>query len=89
MRPFLNPKLASLSPQERVLLGHLASGMTNREIADKMFLAEKTIKNYVSNLLLKLGMEHRSGAAAYAARVQERKNLTLDTPDDQHGAIRY
>lgn len=84
-----DPKLASLSPQERVLLGHVAAGLTNREIAEEMFLAEKTIKNYVSNLLLKLGMEHRSGAAAYAARAEERKNLTLDGQDDRRGPIRY
>ncbi len=84
-----DPKLASLSPQERVLLGHLAAGMTNREIAEEMFLAEKTIKNYVSNLLLKLGMEHRSGAAAYAARIQERKSLVFEEPDDRGGPIRF
>ena len=47
--------------------------MTNRQIAEQMFLAEKTIKNYVSNLLSKLGIERRTEAAVYAARLAERK----------------
>lgn len=63
----------SLSPQESVILGHLAEGLTNREIADQMFLAEKTVKNYVSNMLAKLGMNHRTQAAVYAARLSERR----------------
>ena len=46
---------ASLTPQESAILGHLADGLTNRQIAEQMFLAEKTVKNYVSNLLAKLG----------------------------------
>jgi two-component system response regulator DevR len=58
----------SLSPQERVLAGHLASGLTNREIAARMGLAEKTVKNYVSNILTKLGMPRRSEVAAFVAR---------------------
>ena len=49
------------------ILGHLADGLTNRQIAAEMFLAEKTVKNYVSNLLGKLGMTHRTQAAVYAA----------------------
>lgn len=83
-----DPKLASLSPQERVLLGHVAAGLTNKEIADEMFLAEKTVKNYVSNLLLKLDMPRRSGAAAYAARVEERKDISIHGLDDR-GPVRY
>ena len=59
-----------LSPQERILAGHLAEGLTNREAAERMGLAEKTVKNYVSNVLTKLGMERRSEAAAYVSRVQ-------------------
>ena len=64
---------ASLTPQERTILGHLADGLTNRQIAEQMFLAEKTVKNYVSNLLAKLGMHHRTQAAVYAARLAERR----------------
>ena len=63
---------SSLSPQETTILGHLADGLTNRQIAAEMFLAEKTVKNYVSNLLGKLGMTHRTQAAVYAARLAER-----------------
>ena len=47
--------------------------MTNRQIGEQLFLAEKTVKNYVSNLLAKLGMSRRSEAAAYAARLSERR----------------
>ena len=65
--------LADLTPQERRILGHIAEGMTNRQIGEAMFLAEKTVKNYVSNLLTKLGMARRSEAAAYSARLAERR----------------
>jgi DNA-binding NarL/FixJ family response regulator len=64
---------ASLTPQESTILGHLADGLTNRQIAEQMFLAEKTVKNYVSNVLTKLGMNHRTQAAVYAARLAERR----------------
>ena len=64
-----DPLLGRLSPQERKILDLIAEGMTNREIADELFLAEKTVKNYVSNLLGKLEMKPRSEAAAYAARL--------------------
>ncbi|HEY7564387.1 MAG TPA: response regulator transcription factor [Acidimicrobiia bacterium] len=64
-----DPLLAKLSEQERKILDLIAAGKTNRQIAEEMFLAEKTVKNYVSNLLTKLGMSRRSEAAAYAARV--------------------
>jgi len=67
--------IARLSGQERRILTRLAQGKTNREIADEMYLAEKTVKNYVSNLLAKMGMARRSEAAAYAARAAERKEL--------------
>ena len=66
-------RLESLTDQERRILGYLAEGMTNRQIAEEMFLAEKTIKNYVSNLLSKMGMERRTEAAVYAARLSERR----------------
>jgi two-component system, NarL family, response regulator DevR len=65
--------LASLSPQERRILDLIAEGKTNRQIGEAMFLAEKTVKNYVSHLLAKLGMERRTEAAAYAARLEERR----------------
>jgi two-component system, NarL family, response regulator DevR len=68
--------LASLSPQERRILDLIAEGKTNRQIGESMFLAEKTGKNYVSHLLTKLGMERRSEAAAYAARLEERRRDT-------------
>jgi DNA-binding NarL/FixJ family response regulator len=63
----------ALSPQERRLLDLMAEGLTNRQIAERMYLAEKTIKNYVSNLLLKLGMRRRTEAAVYAALIAERR----------------
>jgi len=65
-------ELASLSGQEHKILDLVAEGLTNREIGERMFLAEKTVKNYVSNVLAKLGMSRRSEAAAYAARLDER-----------------
>jgi len=64
--------LADLSAQERRVLALIAEGLTNRQIAAEMFLAEKTVKNYVSRLPAKLGMARRSEAAAYAARLAER-----------------
>jgi two-component system, NarL family, response regulator DevR len=65
--------LAGLSEQERRILDLISEGLTNRQIGERMFLAEKTVKNYVSNVLLKLGMSRRSEAAAYAARLAERR----------------
>jgi DNA-binding NarL/FixJ family response regulator len=64
-------RLAALTPQERKILGYITDGLTNRQIADEMFLAEKTVKNYVSNLLAKLGMERRTQAAVFGARMQQ------------------
>jgi DNA-binding NarL/FixJ family response regulator len=61
--------LAGLTPQERRILELIGEGLTNRQIGEKMFLAEKTVKNYISVLFAKLGMERRTQAAAYAARV--------------------
>jgi DNA-binding NarL/FixJ family response regulator len=61
--------LAGLSPQERRILELIGEGLTNRQIGERMFLAEKTVKNYVSALFVKLGMERRTQAAAYAARI--------------------
>ena len=62
-------ELKSLTEQERRILLHVAEGLTNREIAAKMFLAEKTVKNYVSSLLAKLGLERRTQAAVLATKL--------------------
>ncbi|MCU1344971.1 MAG: putative two-component system response regulator [Acidimicrobiia bacterium] len=62
-------RLARLTDQERRILDHIAEGLTNRQIAAEMFLAEKTVKNYVSNLLSKLGMERRTEAAVFKVRL--------------------
>jgi DNA-binding NarL/FixJ family response regulator len=63
-------RLAELSEQERRILFLIADGLTNRQIGERLNLAEKTVKNYVSGLLAKLGMERRTQAAAYAARLR-------------------
>ncbi|NYE41769.1 DNA-binding NarL/FixJ family response regulator [Streptomyces fulvorobeus] len=63
-------ELAGLTEQERKILDLIGEGLTNRVIGERLHLAEKTIKNYVSSLLAKLGMERRSQAAAYVARLQ-------------------
>lgn len=65
-----DPLLARLTERERIILTQVAEGKTNREIADDLYLAEKTVKNYVSNLLMKMGIRHRAGAAAHLARIQ-------------------
>jgi two-component system response regulator DevR len=62
-------ELRSLTEQERRILALVAEGLTNREIAQRMFLSEKTIKNYVSSLLAKLGLERRTQAAVLAAKL--------------------
>ena len=67
--PRVAPELADLTEQEMKLLGHLAEGLTNRQISERMFLAEKTVKNYVSALLHKLGLERRTQAAVLATRL--------------------
>jgi two-component system response regulator DevR len=65
-------RLAQLTDQERRIFELIGDGKSNRQIADELFLAEKTVKNYVSNLLAKLGMSRRTEAAAMAARLDER-----------------
>jgi DNA-binding NarL/FixJ family response regulator len=72
--------LAGLTRQERKILELIGEGLTNRQIGERMFLAEKTVKNYVSALFTKLGMERRTQAAAYAARVFEHQ----DPPGREH-----
>jgi two-component system, NarL family, response regulator DevR len=65
-------ELKGLTDQERRILGLVAEGLTNREIAARMYLSEKTIKNYVSSLLAKLGMERRTQAAVLAAKLLDK-----------------
>ena len=72
--PVRDERLDRLSDQERRVLDLVAEGLTNRQIADRLYLAEKTVKNYVSSMLSKLGMDRRSEAAAYAARLSERES---------------
>jgi two-component system response regulator DevR len=68
--PAEDERLARLTAQERNILELIAEGLTNRQIGERLFLAEKTVKNYVSNLLGKLGMERRTEAAVFAARLE-------------------
>ena len=67
--PETAPELSSLTDQELKILGHIAEGLTNRQIGEEMFLAEKTVKNYVSSILAKLGLERRTQAAVLASRL--------------------
>jgi len=67
--PATAPELADLTEQEIKLLGFIAEGLTNRQIGEKMFLAEKTVKNYVSSILSKLGLERRTQAAVLASKL--------------------
>lgn len=68
-RPKPKDPLAGLTPQEHRVLELIGEGLTNRQIGERMFLAEKTVKNYVSSVFAKLGMERRTQAAACAARL--------------------
>jgi two-component system, NarL family, response regulator DevR len=63
------PELAQLTEQELKLLALIAEGLTNRQIGERMFLAEKTVKNYVSSILAKLGLERRTQAAVLASKL--------------------
>jgi len=65
-----DPKLARLSPQEERILDMIGEGLTNRQIADRIHLSDKTVKNYVSNILAKLEVARRAEAASYVARVR-------------------
>jgi two-component system response regulator DevR len=71
--PVQDGRLQSLSKQERRVLELIAEGRTNRQIAEAMFLSEKTIKNYVSSVMSKLGVERRTEAAVYAARAADKE----------------
>jgi two-component system, NarL family, response regulator DevR len=65
--------LAILTPQERQILVLIADGLTNRQIGERLFLAEKTVKNYVSSILSKLGMERRTEAAVFASKIYDKQ----------------
>lgn len=71
-------ELSELADQEKRVLGLIAEGLTNREIGERLFLSEKTVKNYVSSVLTKLGMTRRTEAAAHAARLAERHRHSAD-----------
>ena len=66
-------RLTRLTEQELRIFELIGEGLTNRQIAERVHLAEKTVKNYVSNMLMKLGMDRRTEAAAFAARLDERR----------------
>ena len=70
--------LDDLTTQERKIFDLIGVGYSNRQIADELFLAEKTIKNHITNLLAKLGMSRRTEAAALAARIEERRRRRFD-----------
>lgn len=76
LRRFLETEegaIRTLTPQERTIFELMGEGLSNRQIADRMHLAEKTVKNYTSNLFIKLGITRRTQAAALAARFDERR----------------
>ena len=69
---------SDLTEQESKILDLVAEGLTNRQIAERVFLAEKTVKNYVSNILMKLGLSRRAEVAAYMARKRSRQNQSWE-----------
>ena len=70
--PKEDPRLGALTGQEKRILLLIADGLSNREIAEQMYLAEKTVKNYVSSLLAKLGMQRRTQAAVFAVTLDQK-----------------
>ncbi|HOT80803.1 MAG TPA: response regulator transcription factor [Microthrixaceae bacterium] len=70
-------RIAELGPRERAILALLADGHTNREIGERLFLSEKTVKNYMSNVLRTLGMHRRTEAAVFAAKAAQRREKDL------------
>ena len=75
LRNSVEGRVDSLTEQEHRIFDLIGEGYSNRQIAKELYLAEKTVKNYVSNLLAKLGMERRTEAAATAARLDERQRM--------------
>jgi two-component system response regulator DevR len=82
-------RMATLTPQERQLLTYLSEGLTNRQIGGRMHLSDKTIKNYVSTLMHKLGVERRAGAAAYYERTRSKRSWSLDPSETHRSPVRY
>jgi DNA-binding NarL/FixJ family response regulator len=79
-QPALSPELASLSPRERDILALIGDGLTNREIGRKLYLSEKTVKNHISRLLAKLGVQRRVQAAVLATHLQQPDPAEHDGP---------
>jgi two-component system response regulator DevR len=77
----VDPRLLKLSPRQREVLTYVGEGLTNREIAGHLSLSEKTVKNYVSAILEKIGAPTRSAAAAYVARIQAEGEIHLPSED--------
>jgi len=69
--PSVAPELASLSPRERDILALIGDGLTNRDIGKKLYLSEKTVKNHISRLLAKLGVQRRVQAAVLASQLEQ------------------
>ncbi|MFJ9011292.1 response regulator transcription factor [Streptomyces canus] len=69
--PAMAPELAGLSPRERDILALIGDGLTNREIGKKLYLSEKTVKNHISRLLAKLGVQRRVQAAVLASHLEQ------------------
>ena len=78
--PKADPELQALTPQERRILDLIAEGQTNRQIAESMFLAEHTVKNYITGLLRKLKMSSRTEAAIYATKLNAAKGMPETPP---------
>jgi len=71
-------KLEELTPQERKIFDLIGDGLSNKQIAEEMFLAEKTVKNYISNMFAKLGVTRRTQAAAMSARIEEQNRKRFE-----------
>lgn len=78
LRETVEGQVSELTPQERRIFDLIGEGMSNREIAEDMYLAEKTVKNYISNMFAKLGVSRRTQAAAMAARLEEQQRRRFD-----------
>jgi two-component system response regulator DevR len=74
-----DPRISSLSVRDREVLDLIAEGLTNKQIAERLFLAEKTVKNYVSTLLSKLDMQRRTQAAVFGAELRQASNYPKTT----------
>jgi two-component system response regulator DevR len=82
-------RVARLTTQERQILRHLADGLTNREVGERMHLSEKTVKNYVSSVLAKLGVTRRAAAAVYFERKVAPRGWSTDPDEPRRGAVRF